>query len=172
MRVCMCAMLPPLPQLPWHLHCTVSSCMLHPVCVSVCGGVYPAQGWVLRSGLLYGTDGVLYAAHPAAAHSTYATLVMDPRGTPVAAAPGCGSDGGLLGSACGGGDGGLLLVGEEEAVGRGGLGDSARPTWVDFQITSRVVGTVGGAEGHEGDMWGGSAGVAVHPPTRIHTHAV
>jgi hypothetical protein len=36
----------------------------------------PTQGWIPRSGLLYGVDYVVYALHPAAAHSHFSVLLL------------------------------------------------------------------------------------------------
>lgn len=137
------------------------------------------QGWLPRSGLLYGTDYVVYPAHPAAAHSTYAVLLCCPggRGGPGAGASGhvfrsgrgssysaskgghtsnevtaAGCDGSSGGSSVQAGGCGVHRASADAALAMmcdGGLGPGeppgGRPAWLDFQITARVVGTVGAA---------------------------
>ena len=62
--------------------------------VSACPGFLPAyaayyhcrsRGWLIRSGLQYGADYVLYPRHPTAAHSTLCALVIPPSEGPGSA---------------------------------------------------------------------------------------
>ena len=62
--------------------------------VAACPGFLPAyaayyhcrcRGWLIRSGLQYGADYVLYPRHPTAAHSTLCALVIPPSEGPGSA---------------------------------------------------------------------------------------
>jgi len=78
---------------------------------------FRSRGWVVRSGLLYGIDWVLYQRHPAHAHSDYGVIVVPLPGPPPR----------------GGGEG--------EGVPPPG-GAAAPPAWTDAGIAHRLLGQV------------------------------
>ncbi|GFH19194.1 tRNA_int_endo domain-containing protein [Haematococcus lacustris] len=78
------------------------------------GGDEPYEGWLPRSGLLYGVDWVLYPLHPKAAHSAFSVKIMP-----------------------------LLKEASFSRV-HNHMAGVEELAWHDFQITSRVAGTVGG----------------------------
>ncbi|KAL6761042.1 hypothetical protein V8C86DRAFT_3089084 [Haematococcus lacustris] len=89
------------------------------------------QGWLPRSGLLYGVDWVLYPLHPKAAHSAFSVKIMPSlkealgqgQGQDPGQAPHPESHSSFSGAH-------NHMAGVEELA------------WHDFQITSRVAGTV------------------------------
>jgi tRNA-splicing endonuclease subunit Sen2 len=87
------------------------------------------QGWLPRSGLLYGTDFTLYQMHPSVAHSTFSVVVMPL----LLNRDDCSND---------------SSTGSNGSGACNGLGPAARSNrqldWHDLQITARVVGTVRG----------------------------
>ena len=76
------------------------------------------QGWLPRSGLLYGVDYVVYQKHPAAMHSEYGVLLLPQAQHGQAAAAGAGV--------------------KAPTEGRGG-----GPGWNDLRISARLINQVG-----------------------------
>eukprot|EP00983_Pelagomonas_calceolata_P067063 1149339-Pelagomonas_calceolata.AAC.2 len=114
------------------------------------------QGWLPRSGLLYGTDFTLYQAHPSVAHSTFSVIVMPLlRGSNANAR--CSQTSEHTG-------GSRHLTSDPAPCGSQGLGlgpharSNRQLDWHDLQITARVVGTVG------------YVGYCVSVRARAHTH--
>ncbi len=114
------------------------------------------QGWLPRSGLLYGVDYVVYTLHPAAMHSTCSVLLLpvrashplpDPPPELLHRAAAAGDDGDDDSGGGGGGGGGGGVADDGAACGDAASsavvpGDYIMHDWHDLQITNRVTGTV------------------------------